>query len=109
MKRSLIIILLTTSVLLTGCDFSARSDLRSAEAALKEADKVHAEHWAEREYRKAEVALGEAQAYARVNEVNLARDKAAEAKSWAQEAIELSLKRAAEMEAEKDRLGGYKP
>lgn len=106
---SILIALSLAGLTISGCDYSAKGDLRAAENALKEADKVHAAQWAEREYRKAEAALGEAMSHARNNEVNEARDKAAEAKSWASEATDLAIKRAAEMEAEKDRLGGYKP
>ena len=107
-------IYLTTSLLLgatilTGCDFSSSGDLKRAERAIKDADAVHAETWAEPEYRKAQAAFVEAMDYAKIRAVNEARDKCAEAKTWADEAAELSRKRAAEMESEKDKLGTYKP
>lgn len=97
------------SLALSSCDFSSRSDLRAAEKAMKSADDHHAEQWAEPEYRKAQAAFLEAMDYAKIRAVNEARDKAAEAKSWAEEATELSIKRQKEMEAEQDKLGTYKP
>jgi len=107
MSRIFTLLIFLTTIVLSSCDATAKSDLRSAENAIKEADKVHAEQWAEREYRLAEAALNEGMAFNRVNAINEARDKAAEAKSWASEAIDLAKRRAAEMEAEKDRLGTY--
>ncbi|MBM3327902.1 MAG: hypothetical protein FJY67_00325 [Calditrichaeota bacterium] len=92
-----------------GCDFSAKSDLRKAEQYLKEADRLNAEFWAEKEYRKAQKAFVEAMDLEKVNYVNEARDKAAEAKDWAEEALLLTKVRRAEMEKEKERLGTYKP
>ena len=94
---------------LTGCDFSANGDLRDADKLLKEADKIHADQWAEPEYTKAQQLLVEAMDLAKVNAVNEARDKALESKSWAQQAIDLTRTRASAMELEKDKLGGYKP
>lgn len=95
--------------MLSGCDFSARWDLYQAEKALKEADTHHAEQWAEKEYRKAQKAFVEAMDLAKVRCINEARDKAAEAKLWAEEATDLAKMRFAEMQEEKDRLGVYKP
>lgn len=101
----------TIAILLavSGCDWSAKWDLRQADKALKEADKHHAETWAEPEYRKAQVALGEAMDLARVRVINEARDKAAEAKMWAEEATALAIERYEEMQEEKARLGVYQP
>ncbi len=93
----------------SGCDWSARWDLRQADKALKEADKHHAEVWAEKEYRKAQKAFGEAVDLAKVRIINEARDKAAEAKLWAEEATALAIERFEEMQEEKERLGVYKP
>lgn len=90
-----------------GCDWSAYPDLRRAEKVLKEADRLDAERWAEPEYRKAQKAFVEAMDLAKVRFVNEARDKAREAKEWAEEAIELTKFRQAQMEKEKERLGTY--
>lgn len=112
MRTSTIIFLLSafiTLATLTGCDWSAKWDLRQADKALKEADKHHAEVWAEKEYRKAQVALGEAIDLAKVRYINEARDKAAESKMWAEEATALAIERFEEMQEEKERLGVYKP
>jgi len=96
-------------LLTSGCDYSARRDLRAAEKALKEADKWQAEHWAEREYRKAQKLFVEAMDLSKVRYVNEARDKAAEAQMWAEEATDLAKMRFYEMQEEKERLGAYKP
>lgn len=93
--------MVTAAILAGGCDWSAQWDLRRAEKALKEADALNAEHWAEREYRKAQKAFEEAMDLARVRNINAARDKAAEAKDWADEAIMWSKLRAEQMEKEK--------
>lgn len=90
-----------------GCDWSAYSDLKRAEKVLKEADRLDAEHWAEKEYRKAQQSFVEAMDLAKVRFVNEARDKAREAKEWAEEAIELTRFRQAQMEKEKESLGTY--
>ncbi len=96
-------------LVISGCDWSAKWDLRQADQALKEADKHHAEVWAEPEYRKAQKALGEAMDLAKVRIINEARDKAAESKMWAEEATDLAIERFKEMQEEKDRLGVYQP
>ncbi len=96
-------------LLLVGCDTTAMSDMRDTEKVLKEADRWHAEQWAEPEYRKAQAALVEAMDLQKVRYINEARDKAAEAKMWAEEAVDLAKIRYADMEKEKDRLGAYKP
>lgn len=107
--RSLLPMILAAAVVVTGCDTSANRDLRRAEKLLKEADKYHAELWAEHEYRKAQSLFVEAMDLAKVKYVNEARDKAAECELWAQEAVDLARMRFFEMEKEKDRLGAYKP
>lgn len=99
---------ITVMFLIAGCDFSARWDLRQAEKALKAADKANAEFWAEREYRKAQVFFTQAMDEARVRNVNHARDLADEARIWAEEAMFLAIRRAAEMEEEKDALNRKK-
>jgi hypothetical protein len=86
---------------LVSCDWSARWDLKRAEKALKEADHLNAEFWANNEYVKAQKAFEEAMALNRVRAINEARDKAVEAKDWAEEAINWAKIRAAEMEQEK--------
>jgi len=97
-------VLFATVMLFIGCDFSARGDLKRAEKAIKEADKVNAENWAEREYRNAEKWLSKAEELNHEKRINEARDAAKEAKDWAREAIELSIKRAAALEREHDAL-----
>ena len=93
---------------LTGCDFSARWDLKRAERALKTADKANAERWAEREYQKAQAALIKAMDLAAENKINDARDAALDALEWAEEATELSIRRREEIEAEHDALNSDK-
>ncbi len=102
------LLVFTFFIAFSGCDWSARWDLKRAEKALKKADKLNAEFWAEKEYRKAQAAFVEAMDLARVREINLARDKADEAKTWADEAIMWSEIRIEEMEKEKEALGTYK-
>ncbi|MBT3232440.1 MAG: hypothetical protein HN356_06445 [Calditrichaeota bacterium] len=98
----------TFLIAFNGCDWSARWDLKRAEKALMKADKLNAEFWAEKEYTKAQNAFVEAMDLARVRDINLARDKAEEAKAWADEAIMWSEIRIDEMEKEKESLGTYK-
>ena len=98
------LILICFGFALFGCDFSARWDLRKAEKALKEADKENAEFWAEREYRKAQKYLIEAMDYAHDAKINEARDAASESRSWAEEAIDLTIRRKADMQEEHDAL-----
>jgi len=102
------VILVLTAIVMSGCDISARWDLRRAERALKEADNAHAEQWAEREYRKAQKYLVEAMDLARERKINEARDAALEAKDWAEEATDLAIRRAEEMEKEHDALKSKK-
>lgn len=94
--------------MVTGCDSSAKSDLKAADKLMKEADKLECDQWANEEYVKAQKLLVEAMDLAKVNAVNEARTKAEESKSWAQEAIDLAKARKAAMDKEKDALGGYK-
>jgi hypothetical protein len=111
-KRHLILLLALTAAIsgvLVGCDYSARWDLYQMEKAMKAAEENHAEQWAETEWKKAQAAFVEAQDLARVRMINEARDKAVEARTWAEEATELSIKRQEEMEKEKDKLGTYRP
>lgn len=106
-KSVIYCLMFTIILLLSGCDWSANWDLRRAEKALTRADKLNAEFWAEREYHKAQNAFTEAMDLAREGHVNLARDKALEAKDWADEAILWSEIRAEEMRKEKESLGTY--
>ncbi len=99
------IILFGVMVLSTGCDWSARWDLRRAEKAMKQADKANAEFWAAPEYRKAQRYLVIAMDLAQERKINEARDAALEAKEWADEATDLSIRRREEMEKEHDALG----
>lgn len=96
-----------TSLLILGCDVSARRDLRNAEKLLKKADELHAERWAEKEYHLAQKFFTEAMDLARERKINEARDAAAISREWCEEAINWSKIRAAEMEKEKQRLGTY--
>ncbi len=108
LSQSLLVVLFL-AIAMSGCDYSARSDLKAMDKAMKDAEENNADQWAEREFKKAQAAFGEAQDLARNREINKARDKAVEAKGYADEALELTLKRKAEMEAERDRLGTYTP
>ncbi|MBT3231612.1 MAG: DUF4398 domain-containing protein [Calditrichaeota bacterium] len=105
---SLISILLVVTTAFSGCDFSAKWDLKRAEKALNSADKYKASFWAEREYTKAQKAFDEACILAREGKVNEARDMAQNAKEWAIEAMALAQAREEEMEKERDGLGTYK-
>ena len=93
---------------LTSCDWSARWDLKRAEKALSYADKLNAEFWANREYVKAQAAFEEAMDLSRVRDINAARDKAIEARDWADEAIMWSEIRIGEMEEERASLNSKK-
>lgn len=99
-----VILLFGSLLLLTGCDFSARWDLRRAEKMLKEADKWNAQHWCETEYNKAQRLFEEAMDNARERRINEARDLADQAHIWAETARDLAKARYLEMEEEKARL-----
>lgn len=105
---ALLSILLVVITVFSGCDFSAKWDLKRAEKALNGADKYKASFWAEREYTKAQKAFDEACILAREGKVNEARDMAQNAKEWAIEAMALAQAREEEMERERDGLGTYK-
>ena len=107
-KLSVPLLLFCLVISLTGCDFSARWDLKRAEKALKAADKANAEFWAEPEYRKAQKYLVIAMDEARERNINAARDAALEAREWAEEATALSIRRREEMEEEHDGLNRKK-
>lgn len=96
--------MLLTSGIIIGCDWSARWDLKRAEKAIKLADKVNAEFWSEPEYRKAQKYLEIAMDLAHERKINEARDAALAAREWADEAIDLSIRRREEMEKEHDAL-----
>ncbi len=100
--------LAVAGLVLTGCDWTVRGDLKRAEKALNEADRWKAETWAEPEYRKAQKAFDEACTLARNNEVNAARDKAQEAYDWASEASEKAEARQRAIEEEQQKVGTYK-
>jgi len=102
------IVVLLIIILASGCDWSARWDLRRAEKALKRADRLNAEFWSERDYSKAQKAFSEAQDLARVRKINEARDKALEAYEWAEEASLWAIIKADEMEKEKESLNSKK-
>lgn len=95
--------------LLASCDYSARSDLRAMDKAMKDAEENNADMWAETEWKRAQASFNEAQALAHDRKINEARDKALEARTYAEEALELTLARKKEMEEERDRLGTYRP
>jgi hypothetical protein len=99
---SLIIAFFFISVVFTGCDFSSMSDVKKAEKLLKKADDLNAEFWAEPEYKKAQKWLNIAIDFTHERKINEARDAAQEARDWATEAINLAIKRAQEMEEERD-------
>jgi len=107
-KTKATIVLLASLFLVAGCDWGARWDLMRAEKLLKECDRLNAEFWDEKDYRKAQKLFDEAVDLARERRINEARDKAAEAKDWAEEAIMWAKVRAAEMEEEKARVHSKK-
>ena len=92
----------------SGCDWGAMWDLHRAEKALKKADYVNAEHWAEREYHKAQKLFDEAVELQRGRKINEARDKASECVDWAEEAEFWAILRADDMEREKNSLNSKK-
>jgi len=103
-----ILLSVTITLLINGCDFSARADLKRAEKALNTADALNAKFWAEPEYRKAQKAFDEAVTLANEQLVNEARDWALKAKDWAEDAAMLAQQRQEDMEREKEGLGTYK-
>jgi len=107
-SKRLMLVLLVVVLATAGCDFSARRDLKRAEKALRQADELNAEFWAEPEYRKAQKAFDDAMDLARERKINEARDKATVAVDWAREAAMWAKIRAEEMQKEKEALGTYK-
>jgi len=107
-QSGLLVVLLLWGFTFSGCDWSARWDLRKAERALKRADKANAEFWCEKEYRKAQKLFEEAQDLARVRRVNEARDKALEAFEWAEEAELWAKIKAEDMAKEKESIESKK-
>jgi len=97
---------------ISGCDFTARGDLKRAEKLLDEAVLLQADvsgdHKAKRAYFKAQSALEEGMYLNRRRDINLARDKAAEAKKWAEEAIAFAEIYNEEIRKEQESLGLYK-
>ena len=97
---------------LSGCDWSAMWDLRRAEKILNEADALNADTGgdpkAKRAYFRALAALEDGMHHARRREINLARDKAQEAKDWAEEAVMWAQWHMDDIQREKDALGTYK-
>ena len=112
-KISAIIVCLALVTIFSGCDWSAKWDLRRAEKVLNHATELNAEfcgeHHARSYYLKAQAALEEGMHYARRRDINLARDKAQEAKDWAEEAVWWAQKYHDEIAREKESLGAYKP
>ena len=112
--RNYFLISMTAVILITlaGCDWSAKWDLRRAEKVLNEAAALNADTGgdpkAKRAYFKAQAALEEGMYYARRRDVNLARDKAQEAKDWAEEAVMWAQWYIDDIEREKEALGTYK-
>jgi len=97
---------------ISGCDFTARGDLKRAEKLLDEAVMLQADvsgdHKAKRAYFKAQAALEEGMYYNRRRDINLARDKAQQAMDWAEEAIAFAIIYNDDIQREKDALGAYK-
>ncbi|MFC2150760.1 hypothetical protein ACFLQV_04590 [Calditrichota bacterium] len=109
MKKIIVVSLLALFTLsLSACDWSAMWDLRRAEKMLKRADKANSEFWAEPEYHKAQKYFEEAMELAKIGKVNEARDKCALAYDWAEEAEMWAIRRAAEMERERESLNSKK-
>tara|TARA_B100002003_G_C13709084_1_gene356002 strand:- start:74 stop:424 length:351 start_codon:yes stop_codon:yes gene_type:complete len=107
---SCVLIVFTFS--LFGCDWSAKWDLRRAEKVLNKAAELNAEfcgeHKAQNAYKKAQDALVEGMFYARRRDINLARDKAQEAKDWAEEAVMWAQVHNEQIRREQEALGAYK-
>lgn len=104
-KKCYPVVLVTAFIalfMLAGCDFSSMSDVKRAEKQLKKADNVNAEFWAEREYKKAQKWLNIAIDLNHERKINEARDAAQESYEWSIEAIDLSIKRAKDMQEEQD-------
>ena len=104
----LVALLAAATVSLSGCDVSARWDLRRAEKLLHQCDDLNAEFWANKEYRRAQKLFDEAVELARARKINEARDKAAECRDWAEEALMWTKLRMAQMEEEKERVHSKK-
>ncbi len=100
----LTILFVTSTLSLTGCDVSSRSDMRKAEKMLKKADKANAEFWAETEYKKAQKFFEQAMDLGRERKINESRDFAADAFLWAEDAYLISVTRYEDMQEEKRRL-----
>jgi len=96
-----IVIVFIATLLFASCDFSSMSDVKRAEKQLKKADDVNAEFWAEREYKKAQKWMNIAIDFNHERKINEARDAAQESYDWSIEAINLSIKRAKDMEEER--------
>ena len=104
-KKCYPVVLVTAFIgmfMLASCDFSSMSDIKRAGKQLKKADDVNAEFWAEREYKKAQTWLNIAIEFNHERKINEARDAAQESYDWSIQAIDLSIKRAKEMEEEHD-------
>lgn len=113
LKLPLNLLLITCAIVcIIGCDWSATWDLRRAERVLIKAASLNAEfggeHKAMKAYAKAQQALEEGMFYAQRRDINLARDKAQEAKDWAEEACMWAELHNEQIQKEQDALGTYK-
>ncbi len=115
LKKTHVLIMIFAVVLgstLSGCDWSARWDLKRAEKVLKRAEDLNAEFCgldrAQNAYYKGQTALEEGMELARHRYINEARDKASEAKDWAEEAVYWAEFYNEQLEKEKESLGAYK-
>jgi len=93
------------SLSLVGCDTSAERELRRAEEALLNAEEYDAEEHATDDFTKAEELLNEAADLARDNRVQEAREAAIKSKLAAEDALRKAKERAKILEAEMENLG----
>ena len=104
---SLIMVGLTMlfSLSLVGCDTTAERELKRAERALNEAQEYNAEEHATEDYLKAEELLVEASELAQDGRIQEARQAAIKAKLRAEDALRKAEERARILDAEMEELG----
>jgi len=93
------------AVALIGCDTTAERELKRAEKAINEAQQANAEEYATEDYLKAEQYLVEAVELAQDNRIQEARQLAIKAKLSAEDGLRKAQERQRIMESEMDRLG----
>ena len=101
---SLISIALFAAVLI-GCDTTAERELKRAEKAINEAQQANAEEYATEDYLAAELNLNEAVELAHNNRIQESRQAAIKAKLRAEDALRKAKERQNILDAEMDELG----